>query len=81
MTQELGVLNIRVNGLVSGAIRMDRQDKMWADDAEGFAKANQAFLNIQVLKFRLDASACARLVLFVALDESKGCIAQDFIVV
>jgi NAD(P)-dependent dehydrogenase (short-subunit alcohol dehydrogenase family) len=80
MARELGVLNIRVNGLVPGAIRTDRQDKMWADDAEGFAKANQAFLDKQMLKFRLDASDCARLALFLASDESKGCTAQDFIV-
>lgn len=80
MARELGDKNIRVNSLVPGAIRTEKQDKMWAGNPEGFEKANQNFLDLQMLKFRLDATDCARLALFLASDESKGCTGQNFIV-
>lgn len=80
LARELGEKNIRVNCLVPGAIRTPRQDAMWAGNAEGFEKANQLFLDQQMLKFRLDASDCARLALFLASDESRGCTGQNFVV-
>ncbi|MGL4544348.1 MAG: SDR family NAD(P)-dependent oxidoreductase [Plesiomonas sp.] len=80
LARELGEKNIRVNSLVPGAIRTDRQDAMWANNPAGFASANQDFLDRQMLKFRLDATDCARMALFLASDESRGCTGQDFIV-
>lgn len=80
LARELGMKNIRVNSLVPGAIRTPRQDAMWASNPAGFEKANQEFLDLQMLKFRLDANDCARMALFLASDESRGCTGQNFIV-
>ncbi len=80
MARELGDKNIRVNSLVPGAIRTERQDKMWAGNPEGFEKASQQYIDLQMLKFRLDATDCAKLALFLASDECRGCTGQNFIV-
>lgn len=80
LARELGEKGIRVNSLVPGAIRTARQDAMWANNPEGFEIANQVFLDGQMLKFRLDATDCARLALFLASDESRGCTGQNFVV-
>ncbi|MGL6069788.1 MAG: sulfoquinovose 1-dehydrogenase, partial [Craterilacuibacter sp.] len=63
-----------------GAIRTERQDAMWSHDPEGFEKNNQLFIDQQMLKFRLDAADCARLALFLASDEARGCTGQNFVV-
>lgn len=80
MARELGVKGIRVNSLVPGAIRTARQDAMWSSNPEGFEQNNQLFIDQQMLKFRLDATDCARLALFLASDESRGCTGQNFVV-
>ena len=80
LARELGEHNIRINSLVPGAIRTERQDNMWANDPEGFEKNNKLFIDQQMLKFRLDATDCARLALFLASDESRGCTGQNFVV-
>jgi len=41
---------------------------------------NQQFLDLQALKFRLDASHVARMALFVGSDESGGCTGANFMV-
>ncbi|WP_060516672.1 sulfoquinovose 1-dehydrogenase [Pseudomonas sp. NBRC 111134] len=80
LARELGGQGIRVNSLVPGAIRTERQDAMWAADPAGLEAASQAFIDQQMLKFRLDASDCARLALFLASDDSRGCTGQNFVV-
>jgi NAD(P)-dependent dehydrogenase (short-subunit alcohol dehydrogenase family) len=80
LARDLGASGIRVNSIVPGAIRTPRQDAMWANDPAGFEKANKTFLEQQMLKFRLDASDCARMALFLASDDSRGCTGQNFIV-
>ncbi|WP_425528553.1 SDR family NAD(P)-dependent oxidoreductase [Wohlfahrtiimonas chitiniclastica] len=80
LARELGADNIRVNCLVPGAIRTDRQDQMWADDPKGLEKAHQEFLDKQMLKFRLEVEDCAKIALFLASEESRGCTGQDFVV-
>lgn len=80
LARELGDSGIRVNSLVPGAIRTARQDAMWASDPAGLELASQNFIDQQMLKFRLDASDCARLALFLASDDSRGCTGQNFVV-
>jgi NAD(P)-dependent dehydrogenase (short-subunit alcohol dehydrogenase family) len=75
MARELGPAGIRVNCIVPGAIRTERQDRLYDSPA-----VNQRFLDDQALKFRLDAVHVARMALFLASDESAGCTGADFMV-
>jgi NAD(P)-dependent dehydrogenase (short-subunit alcohol dehydrogenase family) len=75
LARELGPAGIRVNCIVPGAILTDRQKKLWLTP-----ELNQQFLDLQALKFRLDASHVARMALFLASDESGGCTGANFIV-
>ncbi len=75
MASELGASGIRVNCIVPGAIRTERQDKLW-----GSPEQNQLFLDDQALKFRLDAFHIARMALFLASDEAAGCTGANFTV-
>ncbi|GEO13806.1 SDR family NAD(P)-dependent oxidoreductase [Microvirga aerophila] len=75
LARELGPAGIRVNCIVPGAILTERQKKLWLTP-----ESNQQFLDLQALKFRLDASHVARMALFLASDESGGCTGANFIV-
>jgi NAD(P)-dependent dehydrogenase (short-subunit alcohol dehydrogenase family) len=75
LARELGPMGIRVNCLVPGAILTERQQALWLTP-----ELNQQFLDLQALKFRLEASHVARLALFLAADESVGCTGANFIV-
>lgn len=75
LARELGPLGIRVNCIVPGAILTERQEKLWLTP-----EVNQEFLDLQALKFRLDASHVARVALFLASSESTGCTGANFIV-
>jgi NAD(P)-dependent dehydrogenase (short-subunit alcohol dehydrogenase family) len=75
LAREYGPLGIRVNCLVPGAILTERQQALWLTPA-----LNQQFLDLQALKFRLDAGHVARLALFLASDESAGCTGANFVV-
>ena len=80
LARELGAFGIRVNSIVPGAIRTLRQDAMWESSPQGFDAANTAFLSQQMLPWRLEPDDCARLALFLASADSRGCTGQDFIV-
>lgn len=75
LARELGPAGIRVNCIVPGAILTERQKQLWLTP-----ELNQQFLDLQALKFRLDASHVARMALFLASDESGGCTGANFIV-
>jgi NAD(P)-dependent dehydrogenase (short-subunit alcohol dehydrogenase family) len=75
LARELGDDGIRVNGIVPGAIRTERQQQLWASPDQ-----EREFVALQCLKIRLDADDVARVALFLASDEARGCTGHDFIV-
>jgi NAD(P)-dependent dehydrogenase (short-subunit alcohol dehydrogenase family) len=75
LARELGARGIRVNALVPGAIVTERQNALHRD-----AAADQAFLDQQCLKLRLDAGHVARATLFLAADDSDGMTGQHVLV-
>jgi D-xylose 1-dehydrogenase len=75
LARELGPRNIRVNAVVPGAIVTERQTTLHRD-----AAADQAFLDAQCLKLRLDSTHVARATLFMASDDSNGMTGQHVLV-
>lgn len=75
MAQELGPRGIRVNSVVPGAIKTERQMQLWVDP-----KLEQSFIDEQALKFRLLPDDVAAMVLFLASDDARACSGQDFLV-
>jgi enoyl-[acyl-carrier-protein] reductase (NADH) len=41
---------------------------------------DRQFIDLQALKFRLEASDVARVALFIASDEARGCTGANFVV-
>jgi len=75
LARELGPRNIRVNAVVPGAVVTERQTTLHRDPA-----ADQAFLDAQCLKIRLDPGHVARATLFMASDDSDGMTGQHVLV-
>ncbi len=75
MARELGPDGIRVNCIVPGAILTERQTALWLTP-----ELNQEFIDLQALKFRLDANHVARIALFLGSNESAGCTGANFVV-
>ena len=75
LARELGERHIRVNAVVPGAIVTSRQTDLHRDPA-----ADQAFLDAQCLKIRLDPGHVARPTLFLAADDSGGITGQHVLV-
>ena len=75
LARELGPVNIRVNSLVPGATLTERQRALWLTPA-----LDREFLDLQALKFRLEATDVARVALFLASDEARGCTGANFVV-
>ena len=66
---------LSVNALVPGAIRTERQARLWRTPDE-----DAKFLELQALKLHLQPEHVARMALFLAADDSDGCTGQNFIV-
>jgi NAD(P)-dependent dehydrogenase (short-subunit alcohol dehydrogenase family) len=75
LARDLGPFNIRVNTVSPGWVMTERQLKLWVT-AEGEVEMDRN----QCLKIRLQPDDIARMVLFLAADDSRGCTAQNFIV-
>ena len=75
LARDLGPFNIRVNTVVPGWVMTERQVKLWLTDA-GRADIERG----QCLKGELLPVHLARMVLFLAADDSAMCTAQNFAV-
>ncbi len=72
---ELGTHNIRVNAVLPGAIATERQKQLWYTPeylAEIFRR--------QALKRQIDPDEAARLVLFLAADDSAAITNQSYVI-
>jgi D-xylose 1-dehydrogenase len=75
LARELGVHNIRVNCVMPGAIQTERQERLW------FTEAYKAeILTRQALKRMISPDEVARLVLFLAAEDSSGITNQSFVI-
>jgi len=74
MARDLGPRNIRVNSVLPGWIMTERQVDKWLDD-EGEAE----LMRRQCLKRHLLPEELARVVLFLASDDSGICTNQNYI--
>ena len=75
LAHELGPDNIRVNCILPGAILTDRQKQLW------FTEAYKAeILSRQSLKRMILPEEVARLVLFLAADDSSAITSQSYII-
>lgn len=75
MARDLGQYNIRVNTVVPGWVMTQRQIELWLDE-EGKRTLDRE----QSLKGDLLPADIARMVLFLAADDSRMCTGQEFIV-
>jgi D-xylose 1-dehydrogenase len=75
LAHELGPHNIRVNCVLPGAIQTERQKQLW------FTEEYQAeILRNQALKKMILPEEVARLVLFLASDDSSAITSQSYVV-
>jgi NAD(P)-dependent dehydrogenase (short-subunit alcohol dehydrogenase family) len=75
LARDLGPYNIRVNTVAPGWVMTERQIKLWLDE-EGERLIDRS----QCLPGRVLPWHIARMVLFLASDDSAMCTAQEFIV-
>ena len=75
LAREFGPEKIRVNCVLPGWVMTDRQMKLWLNEA-GERQINER----QCLSERLHPADIARMVLFLASDDSRMCTSQNYIV-
>ncbi|WP_274423675.1 SDR family NAD(P)-dependent oxidoreductase [Chelativorans sp. YIM 93263] len=75
LASELGPFGIRVNSVVPGAVLTERQQRLWRTP-----EMDREIEERQVLKMTLEPEHVARMVLFLASQESAACTGQNFIV-
>ena len=75
LARELGPHNIRVNSVLPGAILTERQQRLW------FTEEYKAeVLSAQALKRHLYPEEVARLVLFLAAEDSAAITSQSYVI-
>ncbi len=75
MSHELGAANVRVNAVLPGAILTERQKRLWWTP-----EYEATVLSRQSLKRPLMPDEIARLVLFLAADDSSAITNQSYII-
>jgi D-xylose 1-dehydrogenase len=75
LAHELGAHNIRVNAVLPGAIATERQRRLWYTE-----EYKAEILHNQALKRILGPDEVARLVLFLAADDSSAITSQSHII-
>jgi NAD(P)-dependent dehydrogenase (short-subunit alcohol dehydrogenase family) len=75
LAHELGPHNIRVNSVLPGAILTERQKQLWFTEAY-----EKEILSSQALKRMIQPEEVARLVLFLAADDSSAITNQSFVI-
>jgi D-xylose 1-dehydrogenase len=75
LAQELGERGIRVNCIVPGAIKTDKQTAQVVTP-----QLEKDFIDNQALKFRLLSEDVTAMALFLASDDARACSGQSFIV-
>jgi NAD(P)-dependent dehydrogenase (short-subunit alcohol dehydrogenase family) len=75
LAHELGADNIRVNSIMPGAILTERQKRLWVTEAY-----KAAILANQALKRMILPEEVARLVLFLASDDSSAITNQSYVI-
>ncbi len=75
LARDFGPDNIRANTVVPGWIMTERQVRLWLDEA-----GERQIQENQCLKRKLYPPDVARMVLFLAADDSENCTAQNFVV-
>jgi NAD(P)-dependent dehydrogenase (short-subunit alcohol dehydrogenase family) len=73
--RDLGPDGIRVNCIIPGWIMTERQKTLWLTN-----EARQRTLDAQCLKEMLEPADIARMVLWLASDDSRMCTAQNWVV-
>ena len=75
LARDWGIDHIRVNTVVPGWVMTERQVKLWLN-----ADGERQLAENQCLKEKLYPPDIARMVLWLAADDSRMCTAQNFIV-
>lgn len=75
LARDFGADNIRVNTVLPGWVMTKRQLELWVDEA-----AEKLIHDSQCLKVKIYPPDIARMVLFLAADDSRMCTSQNFIV-
>jgi NAD(P)-dependent dehydrogenase (short-subunit alcohol dehydrogenase family) len=75
LAHELGSSNIRVNCVLPGAVLTERQRRLWWTP-----EYEQQIMGRQALKRNLLAEDVARLVLFLASEDSSAITSQSYVV-
>lgn len=75
LSKELGAANIRVNAISPGAVMTERQKRLWMTP-----EYSAEIMSNQSLKRELLSEDVARLVLFLASDESSMITGQNFVI-
>ena len=75
LARDLGKYNIRVNSIVPGNIKTERQIKFWLTP-----EYKKSILDNQCLKRQLVPEEVSKVVLFFSSAESSGCTGQNYLV-